>query len=174
MTNGRHPGGDREEDTVHQVGSDDEDERLLGELRRLAARLDPVPSQVVDAANGSLTWRNLDAELAELAFDSAELDASMAGVRGGGDARLLTFAASVTLEVEVAELARGRRRLLGRVVPAQPVGVEIRHPGGVLAADADQRGMFMVEGVPAGPVSLRCRLVEHPDQAVVETAWTLV
>ena len=163
---------------MHQADSGDDDERLLGELRRLAMDLDPVPAQVVDAATGSLTWRRIDAELAELAFDSAELDERMAGVRGGGTPRLLTFAASVTVEVtlelEVVEVAPGRRRLLGRVVPPQPATVEIRHPAGATVATADQHGMFLAEGVPAGPISLRWRLLHHPNQAVVETDWTLV
>ena len=43
-----------------------EEEQLLAELRELGRMLDPVPAQVVFAARGSLAWRRIDAELAEL------------------------------------------------------------------------------------------------------------
>ena len=63
-----------------------EEERLLAELRQFGRMLDPVPAQVLFAARGSLAWRRLDADLAELSFDSlVDGDLELAGVRSGDD-----------------------------------------------------------------------------------------
>ena len=44
----------------------DDDETLLGELRRVMGDADPVPDHVVAAAELALDWRTIDDELAEL------------------------------------------------------------------------------------------------------------
>ena len=49
------------------MGKDDD---LLRELGRVVTAADPVPPEVIAAAKASFTWRTIDAELAELAFDS--------------------------------------------------------------------------------------------------------
>ena len=50
----------------------------------------PFPS-VLAAARGSFTWRTIDAELAELAYDSALDTERLTAVRSADTARLLTF-----------------------------------------------------------------------------------
>ena len=47
-----------------------DDNELEQELRRLAARLDPVPPEFVQAAADAFSWRDIDSELAELVSDS--------------------------------------------------------------------------------------------------------
>src|SRR5579859_882325 len=107
-----------------------EDERLLEELRQLGRMLDPVPAEVVFAARGSLAWRPLDAELAELSFDSlVDGDLELAGVRSGDDSvRLVSFdGPDLTVEVEVAGLG-AHRRLVGQLVPPQAATIQLRSP----------------------------------------------
>ena len=67
----------------------DPDDRLLAELAAALDAADPVPARVLDAAKESFTWRTIDAELAELVFDSAEQQ--LAGVRGIDGTRQVTF-----------------------------------------------------------------------------------
>lgn len=140
------------------------DHELDDELRRVAALLDPVPDALVRAAEGAFAWRSLDAQLAELAFDSLADSDRLALVRGGGEPRLLTFhAGDVTIEVEVVlagaahpPTAGAAHRIIGQVLPPGPARVQVRHPEGVLEVEADELGRFAAEGVSAGPVSLRC------------------
>src|SRR6202165_46621 len=98
-----------------------EEEQLLAELRQLGRKLDPVPAEVLFAARGSLAWRRVDAELADLSFDSlVDGDLELAGVRSGDDSvRLVSFdGPDLTVEVEVAAVG-DHRRLVGQLVPPQ-------------------------------------------------------
>lgn len=150
------------------------DDALLAALRDVAGRADAPPSRVVEAARAAFTWRTVDAELAELIYDSSADDKELAGLRGPGTAtgRLLSFAAGdVTVEVEVS-VAAGTARLVGQLVPGQPARVEARFPGGSVAAQADDLGRFTVEAVPAGPLSLRCLLDDGA--RTVGTDWFVV
>ena len=52
------------------MSDEPEDDELEHELRQLAASGNPVPPELVQAATEALSWRNVDAELAELVFDS--------------------------------------------------------------------------------------------------------
>jgi hypothetical protein len=156
--------------------ADDEEQSLLRELRSIADQVDPVPSRLKDAARGSLTWRSLDAELAELTFDSFADEAARTVVRGGGGARLLSFQApgEPGLEIAVEVLAeRGRRRLVGQLDPAQPAHVEVRQPGGARAVETDERGRFALEA-SAGPASLRCRTGGTGASTTIVTDWVSI
>jgi hypothetical protein len=155
------------------VNIDSTGERLHEELRLLTARVDAVPDDVVHAAKGAFAWRTIDADLAELAYDSL-LDREGTLVRSGDDdgSRFLTFEGpEVTVEMEVAT-AGDRRRLTGQLVPGHRASVEVRHAGGVLTVEADELGRFRCEVQP-GPMSLRCR-VEADGRPVVETDWVTV
>jgi hypothetical protein len=154
-----------------QSGGHDEDGPLFEELRRLVELADPVPARVLEAARGSFTWRTIDAELAELAYDSM-LDAGReALVRTSGAGRVLTFESpGLAVEVEVTAVASARR-LMGQLVPPQPAAIEIRHAGGTTAVDADDLGRFSADGIAAGPVSLVCRLAEA---RTIATDWLVL
>jgi hypothetical protein len=174
---------------------DGEDARLLAELRELGRVFDPVPAEVIFAARGSLAWRRVDAELAELAFDSSvDRELELAGVRGGDDVRLVSFEGpELTVEVEIASDG-DHRRLVGQLVPPQAATVELRTPAasagagtpaasagagspaasadaGSRVTQADGLGRFILDRVTAGPASLRCVLA--PGHAV-ETGWLLI
>jgi hypothetical protein len=148
-----------------------DDDELIAELRRVAGLADPVPERVLHAARGSFAWRTIDAELAQLAYDSA-VDADLAAVRGPGESRLLTFdAPEVSIELEVTE-TDGERRLEGQLVPPQPATVEIRHQGGSVTAEADELGRFSAAALARGPVSLVCRL--HGQANAIVTDWLVL
>ncbi len=158
------------------AGEAGDDEQLLGELR-LAGELDRPPAEVVAVAKSLVGWCTLDAELAELTYDSLLDLAALAGVRGSAPAgRLLIFAsesAGVTVEVEAVAIG-ARRRLMGQLVPPQAATVEVRHPERSVTVMADEMGRFAADDLPAGPLSLRCRGVEDLDPLAVTTDWVLV
>jgi hypothetical protein len=146
-----------------------DDIALLARLGELFDEIDPVPDAVLAAARGSFTWRTVDAELAELQDDSALTP--LAGIRGHGDSRLLTFEApAVTVVVEVTEVG-DERHLVGQVVPAGPQQVEIRHAQVTVAAAVDQVGRFTVDHVPCGPISIACAC---EDGTPTVTSWVSI
>jgi hypothetical protein len=62
---------------------------------------------------------------------------------------------------------------VGQLVPAREARVEIRHRSGVVELDVDDSGRFVVEPVPTGRMSLRCR-VATPSTTLIETAWVSI
>jgi hypothetical protein len=148
-------------------GDDQDDERLLGELRALAARHDPVPPETVLAARSAIAHVRLDAELAELVADAA-VDAR-GGVRAVGAPILLSFQAdSFAVEVELLDEG-GHLHLVGQLVPPTPGVVVVRHGGGTLEVIADEVGRFAADDVARGPVSLRCAVSGR----TIDTDWFL-
>jgi hypothetical protein len=155
----------------------DEEEQLLAELRRLGRMLDPVPAEVVFAARGSLAWRRVDADLAELSFDSlVDGDLELAGVRSGDDSvRLVSFEGpDLIIEVEVAG-SGAERRLVGQLVPPQAATIQLRSPsragGAALDTRADALGRFNLDLMSSGPASLRCSLASG---RTIETGWVVI
>ncbi|MGH8910453.1 MAG: hypothetical protein ACRD0K_29160 [Egibacteraceae bacterium] len=147
-----------------------QDDDLIEALAAAAARYDPVPLAVMEAARAAFTWRTIDAELAELAYDSLFDRLETAGVRGLPGPRLVTFEADdVCVEVEVHE-SGGLRRLIGQIVPQQPGLLTVRHEGGSQDVEADAVGRFQLSNVAAGPVSLQCRLQDR----AIETEWVVL
>jgi hypothetical protein len=152
---------------------DSADVELVEDLRRIGRDRDPVPPNVVAGAKALFTWRTIDAELAELTFDSVETGAELVGVRGADTIRLLTFEAStLTVELEVHPTG-DRRRLVGQLVPAAPAIVEVRHGAGTAEVETDELGRFAVDGIAAGPIRLDVRAADQPGPAV-STSWVSV
>lgn len=147
------------------------DSELEQELLRAAARFDPVPPEVVQAAIDAYSWRDLDAELAELVFDSLlEADAATL-VRGPAGRRMVSFAVpGLTVDVEVTASRTGRD-VMGQLSPPQRATVEIRHGAGISTTAADELGRFSTVSLPAGPVSLRLSLAGGGARPVVVTDW---
>ncbi|HHC09072.1 MAG TPA: hypothetical protein ENK55_10200 [Actinobacteria bacterium] len=139
------------------------DEQLL---RDLAEALDePPPPWVVSAGKEAWTWRSIDAELAELRFDSATAGAT--GARQGTVIRELTFAAG-DLEVELAEVEAGV--YVGQVIGGAPVEeVRLQGPEGEAAVGVDAAGRFRIEVEGLGPR----RLVVAAGSSTVVTDWFL-
>lgn len=147
-----------------------DDDELERDLKSAAQLLDPIPPRLLRDAMDIFGWRTIDAELAELVFDSADTHAAEL-VRGSGQPRLLTFQAS-DLSIEL-ELTGGgpERRIAGRLVPARHADVEIRY--GVLqrTVTTDELGRFSVTLPGSGPVSLRCRPAGSTASWQVVTDW---
>ena len=154
--------------------SHDHDDLLLGELRRIAAVVDPVPEALAHAGRESLTWLRVDAELAELLSDSIVDDERLALVRSSGGVRAVTFEADgLTIELDI--LGEGAHRtLVGQLVPAGTAEVEIQTSDGAsTAVKADPHGRFRAESVPEGRV--RLRVTGHPSSAApAETSWITI
>ena len=118
------------------MSDESEDDELEYELRQAAARLDPVPPELVQAAAEAFSWRNIDAELAELVFDSLLNTDQAALVRSSPGRRLVSFQTpELTIDVEVTATASGRD-VMGQITPPQRAAVEIRHRAGVVSTDA--------------------------------------
>lgn len=151
-------------------------EDVLRELCSLFTRLDPPTPRLVEQARLAYTWRTVDAELAELSFDSLVDCDAMLAVRAGGDPaqepRMLGFGAVVdgedlAIEVEVTT-GPGRPVLVGQLLPARATTVEVQDGNGLAGeVAADELGRFLVEPVPSGPVRLRVRHGGH----TVQTTW---
>jgi hypothetical protein len=142
---------------------------LWQEVMTLVARADPLPPEIPRLGHSSLTWRTIDAELAELAYDS--VGALPVGVRGSQGPRTLTFEApGLTLELQLVA-ARDRRRLIGFLLPAQEASIMVRHGDGIDAVRADQFGRFVVDDLAAGPATLRCHLAGREGDRPVVTDW---
>jgi len=149
-----------------------DDTELEERLRRVAARLDPVPPRLLRAAAESFTWRTVDADLAELVFDSLVDQDEAALVRGPEQGRLLCFETSdLTIEVEISGAAPARR-LIGQLVPSGRAAVHVRQGDDVVTVDADELGRFSAGPLRAGPVSLRCG--GRPDRRPVVTDWVTI
>ncbi|HEX9520640.1 MAG TPA: hypothetical protein VF940_31220 [Streptosporangiaceae bacterium] len=147
-----------------------DDDELERELKSAEQLLDPIPLRLLRDAMEIFGWRTIDAELAELVFDSADTQAAEV-VRGSGQPRLLTFQAS-DLSIELELSAGGpERRIAGRLVPARPGDVEIRYGGLQRTVTADELGQFSVTSPGSGPVSLRFRPAGSTASWQVVTDW---
>lgn len=147
--------------------------QLEEELRRVVEQIDSVPPVLLEAAVGAFAWRTIDADLAELVFDSLIDHDEAALVRGTGQGRMLSFrASSLTIDVEVTRTGDSRM-LVGQLVPPQQASVDIRHGDNVVTTEADELGRFSAGPLPAGPISLRCRTGAEPPHPVV-TEWVAI
>jgi hypothetical protein len=149
------------------------DEQLLADLRRIASIVDPVPSELVEFARESLTWRRVDAELATLLADSSVEEERVALIRSSGGVRVMTFEAEgMTIELDLLDEA-GRRRLVGQLMPPCDAAVEIQGTRFRSLVRADVRGRFRAENVPAGHI--RLRLTGYSETGPpLETSWIVI
>ena len=139
---------------------EEHDDELAEELRRLAARLDPVPPELLTAAAGAFAWRDIDAELAELVFDSLFDVDEATQVRGSPERRLVSFTGGgVTLDIEVTTTGPART-IMGQIVPPQRGAVDVRRQQETITIEADELGRFRSGPLPPGPLSLRLRPAE--------------
>ncbi len=153
-----------------------DDDGLMEELRALFAAAEPVDPRLLDSGRMAFAWRSIDAELAELSYDSFVDSEMLAGVRDDGASvgapRLLGFGAvqgddEFLIEVEVLA-RRGGPALTGQLVPPVPATVQVQSSTGrCFRVPADDLGRFHVDVLPRGPVRLR---VEGPGRAV-QTTW---
>ena len=145
------------------------DDVLLAALREALATHEAVPAWFVEAGKSAYAWHRIDAELAQLTFDSlrdAELTASTRSE--SASIRALTFqSARVTIEVEITDDA-----LLGQLVPPRGGTAEMRTQAGHISTTSiDEVGCFAIEPKPDSPFQLRVRT---EGQADVVTGWLTI
>jgi hypothetical protein len=143
-----------------------DDEQLLAALRESMRARQAVPSWFVETGKNAYTWHNIDAELAQLTYDS-ESDSDRAAIMRSENAsiRALTFtSAHVSIELEVTESS-----LLGQIIPPRAGTVETQTKAGTTTTTPiDEVGCFAVDPIPASPFRLRCRTADGTD---VLTGW---
>jgi hypothetical protein len=132
-----------------------DDDNLLEMLGQAIKARSQVPPELVEAAKNAYTWHTIDAELAELTFDSSRESEAAASTRSeSASIRALTFtSARLSIEVEVTG-----NSLIGQVMPPQEGTMEAQtRDGATTTAPVDEIGCFFVEPVPPGPFRLRYR-----------------
>ena len=138
-----------------------DDEELLAALRQALAERQAVPPEFVEAAKNAFAWHNIDAELAELTYDSSR-DAEPAPSTRAETAsiRALTFtSAHLTIELEVTHDS-----LLGQIVPAQAGTIKVQlRDGAESTVPADGIGRFTIRPMPAGTFRLHCKTSADAD-----------
>ena len=144
-----------------------DDEELLAALSEALRAREEVPAWFVETGKNAYAWHNIDAELAQLTYDSsADADRSrVAAVRSEtASIRALTFtSARLSIELEVAS-----ESLVGQIVPPGPGTLEVHTAAGVASSPVDEIGCFSVSPIPASPFRLRCRTEDGAD---VLTGW---
>jgi hypothetical protein len=146
-----------------------DDERLLAALGEALKASEDVPSWFVETGRNAFAWHNIDAELAQLTYDSNEDRREVAVVRSEtASVRSLTFtSAHLTVELEVAE-----NSLLGQIIPPRGGTLEIHTKAGTISAtEVDEIGCFAVDPIPDSPFRLRCRTADGTD---VLTGWITI
>jgi hypothetical protein len=146
------------------VLDDWDDERLLAALGEAMRARQAVPESFVDMGKSAYAWHNIDAELAQLTYDSSREPA--VGLRSEtASIRALTFTSvHLSLELEVTDGS-----LLGQVIPPQAGTLETQtRAGTTTSTPVDEIGCFAVEPIPASPFRLRCRTADGTD---VVTGW---
>jgi hypothetical protein len=142
-----------------------EDDTLLAALREALSASEAVPARFVETGKNAYAWHNIDAELAQLTYDS-DSDKPMATATRSETAtiRALTFtSANLSMELEVTEDS-----LLGQIIPPRAGMLEIHTKTGVMTTTVDEIGCFAVDPKPDNSFRLRCRI---PDGTDVLTGW---
>ena len=142
-----------------------DDEQLMAALRESMRARRAVPDWFIEAGKSAYAWHNIDAELAQLTYDSSR-DAERAAATRSENAsiRALTFASPhLRLELEVSG-----HSLLGQVIPPQAGTLETHTRAGVTTSQVDEIGCFVVDPIPDSPFRLRCRMASGAD---VLTGW---
>jgi hypothetical protein len=146
-----------------------DDEELLTALREAMRAREAVPAEFIEMGRNAYAWHNIDAELAQLTYDSDRDADLMASLRSEtASIRALTFtSAHLSIEVEVTD-----ESLVGQVVPVVPERegtMEVQAKAGATATtQVDEVGCFAVSPKPASPFRLR---YSAPDGTDVVTGW---
>jgi hypothetical protein len=132
-----------------------DDEQLLAALRQAVRAREAVPPDFVEAGRSAFAWHNIDAELAQLTYDSrSDRDYELSVRAEAASVRALSFtSAHLTIELEVTQ-----ESLVGQVIPAQAGTITVRpRQGAETAAEVDEIGCFSISPAPPGEFRLHCR-----------------
>jgi YD repeat-containing protein len=124
-------------------------------------RLDPIPERLVSAAHQAFSWRLVDAELAELLFDSASDE--LVGVRGASTERrsFRYGSAGAVIRIHLTDAS-----MIVMVEPPLSVGCRVDTEQGSHEYRTDDLGELVIDA-PQLPVRLEVAL---PSGKVV-TPW---
>jgi hypothetical protein len=142
------------------------DEELMAALKEALASRQSVPPEFIEAGRSAFAWHNIDAELAQLTYDSAGHAGTAAVTRSEmASIRALTFSsAHLTIDLEVSEDS-----LVGQVIPARPGTIEVQTTAGVITTiPVDEPGYFTVRRAPDSPFRLHWHAGDSPD---IVTGW---
>ena len=143
----------------------DDDDELLAALGEAIRARQEVPEWFVETGKNAYAWHNIDAELAQLTYDSSRDRDAVAMVRSeAASIRALTFT-STKLSIEL-EVTAGS--LVGQIIPPQAGTLEVHTTAGVASSPVDEIGCFSVTPIPNSPFRLRCRTEDGAD---VLTGW---
>lgn len=143
-----------------------DDDQLLAALGDAVRARQAVPDAFVEMGRGAYAWHHIDAELAQLTYDSRMDRSRTAAVRSEtASIRALTFtSAHLSMELEVTEGC-----LLGQVIPPRAGTLETQTSAGASTeTTVDEIGCFAVDPIPASPFRLRFRGADDTD---VLTGW---
>ena len=142
-----------------------DDDNLLAALREALSASEAVPAWFVETGKNAYAWHNIDAELAQLTYDSFSDQRTATATRSEtASIRALTFtSAKLSMELEVSEDS-----LLGQIIPPRAGMLEIHTKTGVITTSVDEIGCFAVEPKPDTSFRLRCRIADGTD---VLTGW---
>ncbi len=145
-----------------------DDDALVALLGRALAIADPPPERVTSGAKAAFTWRTIDAELAEIVFDSAR---ELSGVRSETGHRQVTFQAP-GVEIEVMVVDEESRRLVGQLIPPSEADLELVTGDSVRGVRSDGLGRFSCDDLQPGPV--RLVVLGADGERLVQTEWVLL
>lgn len=135
------------------------DDEILNLLRRSLGGLavarpyedDRLPDSVLEGAKWVHEWLNMEAELAELTFDSSD-NLELAGARSMGPLRELTFVSGhLTIELEIEPGGR-TVEISGTIDPPVAGKMQVVVGGEVFGAAIGPDGSFAISGVANGTV----------------------
>jgi hypothetical protein len=132
-----------------------DDDRLFTSLKEALREAEELPPRFVDVGKAAFAWHNIDAELADLTYDSSMAEVQPVGAMRAQDAslRALTYAtADLTIEIEITADA-----VLGQILPPQAASASIYLAAGPVAeTPVDDMGFFAIRPVPRSSFRLRC------------------
>jgi hypothetical protein len=143
-----------------------DDDALFAALREAVRARQAVPAEFVEAGKSAFAWHNIDAELAQLTYDSSRDTLYEPSLRAeAAVVRALTFTSPhLTIELEVSEDS-----LLGQIIPAQRGTVRVQPANGTeTTVAADEIGCFAIRPIPSRPFRLYCQIAGGTD---AQTGW---
>jgi hypothetical protein len=137
-----------------------DDDELLAALREARRARRAVPEWFVETGKNAYAWHNIDAELAQLTYDSSHDRNRRAVMRSeAASIRALTFTSPrLSIELEVNESS-----LVGQIIPPRAGMLEVHTTAGVISSPVDEIGCFVVDPIPSSPFRLRCRTDDGAD-----------
>ena len=145
-----------------------DDETLLAALRQALHARQAVAPEFVEAGQNAFAWHNIDAELAQLTYDSTrDSDYAPSTRTETASIRALTFtSAHLTIELEVTSDS-----LLGQIIPTQTAAIKVQSRAGAETVVVPVSGFGTVPGATgvlvgtAGATVGESRLTTQPRDA---------